>query len=119
MSQTLQEGKIIEVTPLLRDGKGYSPEFVWFCDKSLKYRGFFGDGDFGECVAINFSSNMMCYAISIDNVKAPILVLNYLVLHELGHWAQESGEGDEEHCKRWLPFLFDLLISLEIQEMLK
>lgn len=111
--------KIIEVSPILRDGANHSPEFVWFCDRALKYRGFVGDGDFGDCIAINLSSRMMDYAMSLDNVKAPSLVLNYLVLHELSHWAEEENEVDTEHSKRWMPFLLDILVDLEKDGSLK
>jgi len=113
LSQTFHEEGVIEVTPILRDGKGHTPELVWFCDKSLKYRGFVGDGEFGACVAINFSGKMMTYAISTGNLKAPVLVLNYLLLHELSHWAEDSVKTDKDHSKRWMPFLMELLIAIE------
>ena len=116
LEQTVQDGQFIDVRPILRDGKGYMPEFVWFCNKSLKYRGFFGDGEFGEAIGINFAGKLMDYAVSLQNVKAPILIINYLVLHELTHWAQEESEDDETHHKRWLHFLLTILISIEVEK---
>jgi len=86
-----------------------NPEFVWFMQRGFGYRGFIGINELGnDCIAVNLGDSILAYATSRNEILGTTFWLNYILLHELTHWAILS---DRAH-KHWMGFLCKLLDSL-------